>query len=419
MQVVGGTNEVSAQPMATLGVREAERGHAWRIHLVGEATKTRTMVTAVLQGLGEPAMELVELLPQEPLRDGIVPDIVMVIFEGDETAPLAYLQTQAELSPCPIIFGLLQDRSSFLMRRVLHAGADELLFLPLDAGDFTRAFMKLNEGRRRAERVEGGLIFALASLAGGVGVTTLTANLALVMRRVFAKRAAVVDLDLQNGGLNLALHLDPEQTIASLIEFASRLDSLKLEAALTKHSSGIYLLAAPKRLDDAERVTDLIVGEVLDLMRQLFDFVLVDCGSHVDENTVTAWERCDELLYVVDQSLVSAHGARRFNELFGNLGLRLDQPRFVLSKVDPHNAITEEAIVQAMGTRCFAKLPRDDRMLEKMQLRVQDLWHAGPNTALARAVEDLARRINAGRAPVAGETAGFVARLLGAFGARA
>ena len=40
----------------------------------------------------------------------------------------------------------------------------------------------------------------------------------------------------------------PRQTIASLIEFTSRLDSLKLEAALTKHPSGIYLLAAPRRL---------------------------------------------------------------------------------------------------------------------------------------------------------------------------
>jgi pilus assembly protein CpaE len=405
--------------MPTLGMRESERGHAWRVHLVGETAATRDTIMAALRSLGEPPMELHELSPQDALADGVVPDIAMVIFEGDETAPLDYLQRQAERSPRPIIFALLQDQSSFLMRRVLHAGADELLFLPLNAGDFTRALIKLSEGRRRAERVEGGSIFAVTSLAGGVGVTTLAANLALVMRYVFGQRAAVVDLDLQNGGLNLALHLDPEQTLASLIEFTSRLDSLKLEAALTKHSSGVYLLAAPKRLDDAERVTDIHVGEVLDLMRQLFDYVVVDCGSHVDENSVAAWERCDELLYVVNQSLVSAHGARRFKQLFGNLGLRLDEPRFVLNRFDANHPITEQSIAESMGTRCFATLPRDDRMLEKMQLRVQDLWQAGPNSSLARAVEALARRINARRTTASYETNGFVARLLGAFGARA
>jgi hypothetical protein len=58
-------------------------------------------------------------------------------------------------------------------------------------------------------------------------------------------------------------------------------------------------------------------------------------------------------------------------------------------------------------------------MLEKMQLRVQDLWQAGPHSTLARATETLARRINSRREPVAEEGPGLVARLFGAFGARA
>jgi pilus assembly protein CpaE len=283
----------------------------------------------------------------------------------------------------------------------------------------TRALLKFGEGRRRAERIGGGFIYSVASLSGGVGVTTLAANLALAMRYAFGKGAAVVDLDLQDGGLSVVLHVEPDQTIASLIEFTTKLDSIKLETALTKHPSGIYLLAAPKRLEDAERVTDITVGVVLALMRQLFDFVVVDCGSHVDENTVAAWERSDELIYVVDQSLITARCARRFIDLFGRLGLRLDEPRFVLNKFDPQNAITEDVVVKAMGAACFAKVPRDLRILEKVQLRVQDLWQAGPNSALARAMEGLAQRINWRCEPVDEGGGGLIARLLGAFGARA
>jgi len=405
--------------MGTFGVKASDRGHALRVHLIGEDTDLRAEVKAVLLAVTEPPLEVTELSPQVAIEEVVIADIAMVIFDGNGAPPLGYLQSRREQLPRPVIFGLLPERSSVLMRRVLHAGADELLFLPLDSIDVTRALMKLSEGRRRAERVVGGTVFAVASLVGGVGVTTLAANLALAMRYAFGKRAAVVDLDLQKGGLNVALHLDPEQTIASLVEFTTKLDSIKLEAALTKHPSGIYLLAAPKRLEDAERVTDITVGVALDLMRQLFDFVVVDCGKHVDENTVAAWERCEELLYVVDHSLVSAHGAGRFNELFSRLGLRLEESRFVLNKFDPHNAITEAALAQSMGVDFFAKLPRDDRMLEKMQLRVQDLWQAGPNSALARATETLARRINSRREPVAEEGPSLVARLFGAFGARA
>ena len=82
------------------------------------------------------------------------------------------------------------------------------------------------------------------------------------------------------------------------------LDSIRLEGALTRHPSGIYLLAAPKRFEDGERISDLTVMAVFNLMRQLFDFVIVDCGQRIDENVVAAWERSDEVLYVIDPSLI-------------------------------------------------------------------------------------------------------------------
>ena len=406
--------------MAALGLKTPDHRESLRVQLIGESAAELAEIKTVLDEINEPRLEIAEMSPQAAGADEAeVPDIAMVVFDGNEAAPLGYLQARAERLPRPLIFALLADRSPILMRRVLHEGADELLFLPLQSADLSRALMKLSERRRRAERLGGGLIYGLASIVGGVGVSTLSANLALAMHYAFDKRAAVVDLDLQNGGLNVVLHLNPEQTIASLIEFTAKLDSIKLETALTKHPSGIYLLAAPKRLEDAERITDLTVAAVLDLMRQLFDFVIVDCGSHVDEITVAAWERCDELLYVVDHSRVAAHGARRFAELFGRLGLRLDQPRYVLNKFDPQNALTEAVIAQSMEAECFARVPRDERTIARLELRAQDLWQVAPKSAPARAIESLARRLNERREPRPEASGGLVARLLGVFGAGA
>ena len=144
----------------------------------------------------------------------------------------------------------------------------------------------------------------MVSTVGGVGVTSLVGNLALALRRNLNKRVAVVDLDLQTGGLAVFLNLEPERTIMQLCENERKLDSIQLEAALTKHPSGIYLLAAPKRIEDSELVSDKTIAAVLDLLRQLFDFVIVDCGGYIDENAVAAWERSDFLFYVLDQSIV-------------------------------------------------------------------------------------------------------------------
>jgi pilus assembly protein CpaE len=397
---------------------EGRRG-ALRILLVGEADGGRSEVKAALNALGDPPLEIIEATPatNKPTNGGPPPDVTMVLFNGgSEEISLNYLQAQSEDSPRPVLFALVRERSPVLMRRILRAGADELLFLPLDAGDATRALLKISETRRKAERETGGVIISLVSTVGGVGVTSLTANLALAMRYTLNKRVAVVDLDLQTGGLAVFLNLEPERTIMQLCESDRKLDSIQLESALTKHPSGIYLLAAPKRIEDSELVSDKTIGSVLDLMRQLFDFIVVDCGGYIDENVVAAWERSDSLFYLLDQSIAAARCAWRFVDLFGRLGLSGVEPNFILGRYQQHHPISEEQITHTLGRPIYAKIPKDEKVLERVQLRAQDLWQVGPGSPLTRAIEDLAKRLAMGGDGAGEQGGGLVSRLLSAFG---
>jgi hypothetical protein len=125
------------------------------VHLIGDDTDLRADVKAVLLTVKEPTLEVTELSPQAAMDEVAVADIAMIIFDGNGAGPLGYLQSRAAQLPRPVTFGLLPERSSVLMRRVLHAGADELLFLPLEGLDITRALMKLSEGRNHARREPG------------------------------------------------------------------------------------------------------------------------------------------------------------------------------------------------------------------------------------------------------------------------
>jgi pilus assembly protein CpaE len=378
-------------------------------------------VKTALDALGDPPLEIIEAAPgaSAPTNGGPPPDVTMVLFNGgNEEASLNYLQQQSEGSPRPILFALVHERSPVLMRRILRAGADELLFLPMEPGDATRALLKISETRRRAERQAGGVIIALDSTVGGVGVTSLTANLGLALRYTLNKRVAVVDLDLQTGGLAVFLNLEPERTIMQLCESERKLDSIQLESALTKHPSGIYLLAAPKRIEDSELVSDKNIGPILELMRQLFDYIIVDCGGYIDENAVAVWERSDQVFYLLDQSIAAARCAWRFLDLFGRLGLSGVEPSFILSRYQPHHPISEEQITHTLGRPIYAKVPRDEKLLERIQLRAQDLWQVGPGSPLARSIEEFAKRLAAGEVVVE-SSGGLVSRLLSAFGGRA
>jgi pilus assembly protein CpaE len=407
--------------VSVLATKTDGRRGTLRVLLVGEAEDRRHEVKTALASLGDPPLEIIETAPgvSSPTNGGPPADVTMVLFNGgNEEASLNYLQTQSEGSQRPILFALVQERSPVLMRRILRAGADELLFLPLDAGDATRALLKISETRRKAERQTGGVIVSLVSTVGGVGVTSLAANLSLALRYTLNKRVAVVDLDLQTGGLAVFLNLEPERTIMQLCESDRKLDSIQLESALTKHPSGIYLLAAPKRIEDSELVSDKTIGAVLDLMRQLFDFVVVDCGGYIDENAVAVWERSDFLFYLLDQSIAAARCAWRFVDLFGRLGLSGVEPSFILGRYQPHHPISEEQITHTLGRPIYTKIPRDEKVLERAQLRAQDLWQVGPGSQLAQAIEDLARRLATGGEASMEQGSGLVSRLLSAFGGR-
>jgi pilus assembly protein CpaE len=404
--------------LSALGNKSNGHPDALKVRLVGEAEERRAEVRDALAALGDPALEIRELAPSLDGSAETPADVIMVVFSGTDELSLSYLNNQAGLSPRPVLFALLQDRSPELMKRVLRAGADELLFLPLDPGDATRALLKISETRRREEIHGTGMVISLVSLIGGTGVTSLAANLALALRYAFDKRVAVVDLDLQTGGLSVFLNLEPERTIMALTEGSRKLDSIQLESALSKHASGIYLLAAPKRIEDSELITDAIVGAVIDLMRQLFDFVIVDCGTHIDANTVAAWERSNHLFYVLDQSIGAARCAWRFVDLCGRLGLHGIEPNFVLSRFITSHPISEEQLSHTLAKAIHTRIPRDERTLERVQLSAQDLWQVAPNSPLAKSVEDLARRIEGGVDAAPEESNSIVSRLLNVIGAR-
>jgi len=397
---------------------ESKRG-ALRVLLVGEAEDRRSEVKLALAALTDPPLEIIEAAPSAGGSGWIPPDVSMVLFNGgSEEASLNFLQAQAEVTPRPVLVALVNERSPILMRRILRAGADELLFLPLDQGDVTRALLKISESRRRAERESSGVIVSIVSTAGGVGVTSLAGNLALALRYTLNKRVAVVDLDLQTSAMAVFLNLEPERTIMQLCEGDRRIDSAQLEAALTEHPSGIHLLAAPKRIQDGELISEKTIAAILGrpLIRELFDFVVVDCGSYIDENVVAAWESSDYLFYVLDQSIAAARCAWRFVDLFGRLGLAGVEPAFILNRFTQHHPITEEQITHTLGRPIYAKIPPDEKVLERMQLRAQELWQVGSGTPLARSVEELARRLATGGEVVVEPSGSLVSRLLSFFG---
>jgi pilus assembly protein CpaE len=422
--------------LAVVVAEDGRRQAPLAVLVAGGDAAQREQVRGALLALEEPAVSVsAGGLSAGPAREGAAApkdkteiteaeqaDVVMLVVGADKDGALACLQDQDRRAPRPALFALLSEPSEPLIRRVLNAGADEVLLLPAEPHALMRVLLKVSEARRRSLRETGAAVFSLTSVMGGVGLTTLSANLGLALLRASGARVALVDLDLQQGGLGVLLNVGSERTILPLAGMGDRLDSIALESALTRHATGLYLLAAPKRIEESEQISDLTVGAVLDLMSRLFDYVVIDCGRHIDENAVAAWERSSEVLYVLEQSVAAGRCALRFLDLFGRLKIAR-APRLVLNRYNPRHPITEAQISAILSRPIYARIPRDDRVMENAAALAKTPWQVAPRSALVRAYEELAARLSAGRASeaeaYAAGAAGFVARLLAALGARA
>jgi pilus assembly protein CpaE len=402
--------------------RQEDQRKTLRVTLVTDSPECKKEVKEALSGVAEPSLEVIDRAPEQRAEPSASPnpaDVALVVFNGNEGASLEYLRHQAAQSPRPVVFAVLKERSAGLMKRVIRAGADELLFTPIDVGELTGALLKIREARWRAERAHGGTIISAVSLAGGCGVTSLCINLGLAFRYALDKRVALVDLDLQAGALSVMLNLEPETTMLALARSDRKLDSLQIESILAKHPSGLYVLAAPKRLEEGESVSDAMVGAALDMLREMFDVVIVDCGDHIGENTVAAWERSDQLFYVLGQSVTSVRSAWRFVDLFERLNVSTLEPRFVLNRYVASHAIDEKRLQDTLGREIYMTIPRDDRAMERAELEGRDLFDVAGGSALARSYEALARQLSPAPEAIHAASGGFMTRLLAAFGGRA
>jgi len=364
------------------------------ISVVGSNGEARRAVTDALRQVREPELVVTETTPDQvlsPVNAGV--DVIMTLL--DPTGPLSFeaLEQTARAATKSKVLAIVEDGTPDTIRSALRAGAHEVLFLPLNVLDVSRALLKIDEARRGALHQGRGLVLSLVSACGGVGLTTLTANLALALQIKTGKRVGVIDLDLQTGDLASALNLEPAKTIMDLADTKPKLDSIRLESALTKGPAGVYLLAAPKRIEESELITSGLVVSVLDVMRQLFDVILIDCGRHMNENSAAVWEHSDQLLYVIDQSLSALRRTWRVLELIKRLGLSQIKLRFVVNRYSSRELIRETQIAQTLGRSIFALIPRDDKSLKATLMQGKDLFKAAPKSALAKSVELLALRL--------------------------
>ncbi len=253
---------------------------------------------------------------------------------------------------------------SDILMKVMRTGVREFFPQPVDEEEVRLALWRLKERREKREidtqTKRGGVINVFGS-KGGVGTTTIAVNLAAAHLSMRSNASvALMDMNLPFGEVQLFLDLAPKYHWGEVIGNISRLDSTYLMSIMSRHPSGLYLLPPPSRLDDLQMATPENISKLLDMMRTMFDMVVIDLGMYLDEITLKVMDISDQILLVCVQNLPCLANVRRFLENIRHAEGSLEEKiRLVVNRHLAESDLVVEDMEKALDMTSYWKIPND------------------------------------------------------------
>ncbi|WP_435743797.1 AAA family ATPase [Nocardioides sp. SYSU DS0663] len=213
-----------------------------------------------------------------------------------------------------------------------------------------------------------GRVTVFAGAKGGVGTTTIATHMAIDLhRKVAGTKVCLVDLDLQAGDVSGIIEARQRVSIADVAKVAEDLSANTILDALVRHESGISLLLAPVLVHESEYVTATAVRSILGLLREEFDVILVDGGSHATPAQAAAVEVADTAVVVVTPDVLAMRSFRRTVQAWESLGVRSEQEiHVVVNRVSREDALTFDALGKLTSANLVStRLPAAFRRLER------------------------------------------------------
>jgi pilus assembly protein CpaE len=242
------------------------------------------------------------------------------------------------------------------IRAAMRAGYREFVVLPDDAELLRQAVHEALY--QEAEDEDHGHVVTLWGSKGGAGSTFLSVNLAAELSPVH--RVCVVDLDFSMGDVAAFLDIQATQTMSDILRNLGRLDERMLAGSVVVHPSKVHALAQPVDLEQREEIKGDTVMRVLTTVARSYQYCLVDCGSRLDEASLTAATVADRILLVATPDVPGVKNTWRRLQLLERLGIEKDRVHVVLNRWDRREAPFSLADVeQNLGRKLAATVALD------------------------------------------------------------
>ena len=315
-------------------------------------------------------LELEKMVSQRPefkfIKNGEREFIDLLFFDMGEDFEKGFRFVQSQLNSRRVgeVFITSPKQESEILISALRAGVKEFLPMPLDRAEVELAldrFLKRHEKAFENDSPRSCKIISFFGCKGGVGTTTIAVNVARALRvKDQNVSVALVDLNMLFGDASTMLDMETKQHWGEISKNVDRLDTTFMMSALSEHESGLFLLPSPSDVRENTEITAYVVEHILDQLKQMFDYIVIDIGQTLDDAFFKIYEMSDDFILISIQSLPCITNTYKLLYTFANLGYSpKDRVQVVLNRYVKKKDIDDDFIEKMLHQGISCKIPND------------------------------------------------------------
>jgi ATPases involved in chromosome partitioning len=271
-------------------------------------------------------------------------------------------------------------------------GIDAVLKMPFSGFDLTTVVRKTYEERAVESSRSGSLMVSLFSPKGGVGRTTLAYNLAVALGA--EHRVCLIDGSLQFSDLRGLLRVPA--AAPSIVNLPTdRIREQDLADVTWRDPSGIDLLLAPPRVEMAEMVTVRDIEKALSILRQLYEFVIVDTRAALSDDVLVFLDSADLILEVLTYDSMAIRGLAMAGETFAAIGYPAHKIATVLNRADAPGGFDRADVEAAIGHAIDFEIVSDGHLVLSANNEGVPFVTSSPDAPISAGVRRIAESLAA------------------------
>lgn len=257
-------------------------------------------------------------------------DVVLFKTEADIGVDVAAIaELREKLGKDAVLLALTDDTLSIAdARKLTKAGVNDVLGYPLAEGELVEQIDRWTTPAAPVPALMSaqpriGEVIAVVPARGGIGASSIAANLADRlrdvkghMRKVPSKRVALVDLDMQFGSIASLIDVEPNDALYSLADSDMLPDATFLDQAMIEAAPNLFVLTAPRHFAPLDALDRVQVVTLLDQLRAQFDYIVVDLPRALVPWVAGVLERSDRMMLITDTTVPAVLQSRRLIDFF-------------------------------------------------------------------------------------------------------